>query len=65
MKVYYDNKVDALYIKLGEEKPDGLIEVSQGINLDTTLENKVVGLEILSASKKINLNTLLSITANN
>ena len=36
MKVYYDNKVDALYLKLGDEKPDGVVEISEGVNLDTT-----------------------------
>ncbi len=60
MNVYYDNKVDALYIKLGDEKPDGVIEISEGVNLDTTIENKIVGLEILAASKKIDLKTILS-----
>lgn len=60
MKVYYDDKVDALYIKLGDGKPEGVIEISEGVNLDTTAENKIVGLEILAASKKIDLKTILS-----
>lgn len=60
MKVHYDNEVDALYIKLGKEKPDGVIETSEGVNLDTTSENKIVGIEILNASKRMNINTILS-----
>ena len=60
MKVYYDDEVDALYIQFEESKPDGVIEISEGINLDTTTDNKVVGIEILNASLKINLNTILS-----
>lgn len=60
MKVSYDDEVDALYIKLGEEKPDGAIELSEGINIDTTSENHVVGIEILDASQKIDLKTVLS-----
>ena len=60
MKVYYDSKVDALYIKLGNQNPEGVIEISEGVNLDTTSEDKIVGIEILNASKKINIKTILS-----
>ncbi len=60
MKVHYDNEVDAVYIKLGNQRPDGVIEISEGVNLDTTSENKIVGIEILHASKKMNINTILS-----
>jgi uncharacterized protein YuzE len=60
MKVYYDKRSDAVFIKLGNQKPDGVVEISEGINLDTTAENKLVGIEILDASKKINLKTILS-----
>jgi len=60
MKVFYDDEVDALYIQFEESKPDGVIEISEGINLDTTADNKVVGIEILDASSKINLDTILS-----
>ena len=60
MKVYYDDEVDALYLKLGDETPEGVIEISEGVNLDTTSEDKIVGIEILDASKKIDLKTILS-----
>lgn len=60
MKVYYDDEVDALYFKLGEEKPEGVIEIAEGVNLDTTADNRIVGIEILNASKKIDLKTVLS-----
>jgi len=62
MKVYYDDEVDALYLKLGDETPEGVIEISDGVNLDTTSEDKIVGIEILNASKKIDLKTILSYT---
>jgi uncharacterized protein YuzE len=62
MKVYYDDEVDALYLKLGDENPEGVIEISEGVNLDTTSEDKIVGIEILEASKKIDLKTILSYT---
>lgn len=60
MRVHYDNAVDAVYIKLGNQKPDGVVEISEGVNLDTTGDNKLVGIEILNASKKMNIKTIFS-----
>ena len=62
MRIYYDNEVDALYLELGDESPEGVIEIAEGVNLDTTSHNRIVGIEILDASKKIDLKTLLSYT---
>ncbi len=62
MRIHYDHQVDALYLKLGEESPDGVMEIAEGINLDTTSEDKIVGIEILHASKRIDLKTILSYT---
>ncbi len=52
MKVYYDDKIDALYLRLTDQKPDGVIEMAEGINLDTTQDGKLSGIEILNASQK-------------
>jgi uncharacterized protein YuzE len=60
MKVYYDDEVDALYLKLRDETPDGAIEIAEGVNLDTTSQDKIVSIEILNASKKMDLRTVLS-----
>ena len=60
MRVHYDNEVDAVYIQLGNQKPEGAVEISEGVNLDTTSENKIVGIEILNASKRMNIKTILS-----
>jgi len=60
MRVHYDDEVDALYIKLGNKKPDGVIEISEGVNLDTTSDDKIVGIEILNASKRMSIKTILS-----
>jgi uncharacterized protein YuzE len=62
MKVHYDEEVDALYLKLSDEKPDGVIEIMEGVNVDTTDDGKLTGIEILKASQKMNLNTILSYT---
>lgn len=60
MNVYYDKDADAVYIKLGNKTPEGVIEISEGINVDTTSEDKIVGIEILDASKKFDIKTILS-----
>ena len=60
MKVHYDDSVDALYIELSEATPDGAIELSDGINVDTTSTGKIAGIEMLNASSRIDLTTILS-----
>ncbi|MFA4901179.1 MAG: DUF2283 domain-containing protein [Desulfobaccales bacterium] len=62
MKIFYDNEVDALYMRLGDETPEGVIEIAEGVSIDTTSNNRIVGIEILNASKKIDLKTILSYT---
>ena len=62
MKVHYDEETDALYLELSNLQPDGVIEIAEGVNIDTTADGKLAGIEILKASKKININTILSYT---
>jgi uncharacterized protein YuzE len=60
MRVHYDNEVDAIYIQLGNEQPDGVIEISEGVHLDTTSDDQIVGIEILHVSRKMDIHTILS-----
>jgi len=60
MKIYYDNEADAAYIELSKKKADGVLEISDYINLDTTKEGEIIGIEILNASKKISLESLFN-----
>ena len=62
MRIYYDDEADALYLELGQEPPEGVIEIAEGVNVDTTAQGRIVGIEILDASKKIDLKTILSYT---
>lgn len=62
MRIHYDDNVDALYLELGDEPPEGVVEITEGVNLDTTSRGRIVGIEILNASKKIDLKTILSYT---
>jgi len=58
MKVFYDENVDAAYLKLSEERPSGVIEVAEGINVDVTEEGGIVGIEILDVKSKFPLESL-------
>jgi len=60
MEVFYDAEVDAVYIKLGKEKPDGVVEISEGVNLDFTDDGRIVGIEILDSTKKFDIETILT-----
>ena len=60
MIVSYDGQVDAVYIELLSQKPDGVIEVADGINIDITADGQVVGIEFLNAKKRVNIDSLLS-----
>jgi uncharacterized protein YuzE len=60
--VQYDEEIDALYLRLSDQEPDGVIEITEGVNLDTTADGKIAGFEILKASKKLNIDTILSYT---
>ncbi|OHD72398.1 MAG: hypothetical protein A2W19_13710 [Spirochaetes bacterium RBG_16_49_21] len=62
MKVYYDDKVDAVYIQLNSDTPEGVVEIKEGVNLDFLPDGRISGIEILDASKKIDLKTLLTYT---
>ena len=60
MKIYYDKEVDVVYIRLSDREPDGAVEILEGVNLDTTEDGKIVGIEILDASKKMDLRTIFN-----
>ena len=58
MKVKYDKEVDAAYIQLSSKKPEGGIEMAEGVILHTTAKNEIVSIEILDASKKFPVRNL-------
>jgi len=60
MKIYYDQEVDAAYLQLSDETPIGVIEVAEGVNLDLAEEGRIVGIEILNASKNFPLQSLFT-----
>ena len=60
MKITYDKDVDAVYIQLSLQQPEGVIEVADGINIDISSDGKIVGIELLDATEKVSLESLLS-----
>lgn len=53
MKIRYDSKVDAMYIKLAKGKYDSTRKVSDVILVDEDKNGKVLGIEILDATESI------------
>ena len=51
MKISFDRKADASYIKLSNKKINKTISVSDYCNVDLDLEGAVVGIELLFISK--------------
>ena len=60
MKVTYDSEVDAVYLELLKLKPEGVIEVGEGINIDVTSDGRIVGIELLDATEKVSVDSLLN-----
>lgn len=53
MKITYDKKVDAMYIKLRKGRYDHSKKVTDDILVDVSKKGEVLGLEILDATKNI------------
>jgi len=52
VRITYDKEADALYIAFGEG-PAIVEEVAEGIALDWDSEGRLLGIEILDASKRL------------
>ncbi|HDZ85428.1 MAG TPA: DUF2283 domain-containing protein [Candidatus Moranbacteria bacterium] len=62
MRIRYDEKVDALYIRLRESKYFESDEIKEGFILDYDQEGNVVGIEILDASSYLSPEELSSVS---
>lgn len=63
MQVHYDSKTDLLYLR--SESPEQAVtnkRVTDGILLDLGANDKIIGIEIMDASKHVNLKKLMPIT---
>ena len=62
MHVFYNDKTDLLYIRFDNRKQDVINRrVSDNVVLDIGEAEKIIGIEILDASKHINLERLLPV----
>jgi uncharacterized protein YuzE len=62
MDILYNDKTDLLYIRLDDRKQDVINRrVSEDIVLDVGENERVIGIEIIDASKHVNLERLLPI----
>lgn len=53
MKMHYDQKIDALYLRLDDSTIIESAEVQPGIVLDYDANNQVVGVEILRVKERV------------
>ncbi len=62
MNILYNDKTDLLYIRLDDKKQEIINrKVSEDIVLDIGENDKIVGIEILDASKRVRLEKLMPI----
>ncbi len=62
MRIFYDDKADLLYLRLDERRQELTNErVMEDIVLDIGDEGKIVGIEILDASKHVDLKQILPV----
>ena len=52
MKFHYDQKADALSIRFNEKRYAESDEVAEGIIFDYDRQKKIIGIEVLEASKR-------------
>ena len=62
MQILYNAKTDLLYIRLDDRKQQVVNKrLSEGIVLDVGDDDRIVGIEILDASKHVHLEGLLPV----
>jgi len=62
MQIIYNPKSDTLYIRLDESKQDVINQrVSDDVVLDMGANEKIVGIEIMDASRRMNLKNIFPV----
>ena len=62
VNIVYNDKTDLLYIRLDDKKQDVINRrVSEDIVLDIGENDRIIGIEILDASKHVSLDKLLPV----
>jgi uncharacterized protein YuzE len=62
MQIVYNPKIDILYIRLDEQTQDVINQrASEDVVLDLGSENRIVGIEIMDASHRLNLKNIFPV----
>ena len=62
MIIHYDSKTDLLYLRIASEEQEVTNKrITEDIVLDLGSDDKIVGIEIMEASKHVNLAKLMPI----
>ncbi len=64
MKIEYDREADALYITFRPAFPGGNLDIEEGVTVDLD-DGHIVGLEIIDASAKFGIESLVNVTIEN
>ena len=65
MRIEFDSEADALYIRFRDARPVENIEVEEGLTVDLDEHKDLIGIEILSVSRRLPSDALASITLQN
>jgi|SRR5215471_16589918 len=65
MKIEYDKEVDALYIRIQEKYVARTQEVAEGVNLDFDADGRLIGLEVVDATKCYSLSDIFNLSTEN
>ena len=63
MKLEYDRKVDAFYIRIQEKEVTRTEEIEDGLNLDFDDQGRLIGIEILNATEKYRPQDLFTVSS--
>ena len=64
MQIYYNDRSDLLYIRLDDRGQEVLNrDVAEGVTLDIGADERIVGIEILDASRRLDLRQVLPIAS--
>jgi uncharacterized protein YuzE len=62
MKIYYNAKTDVLYLRLDDKKQPVLNKrIAEDVVLDMGKNSRIVGIEVLGASKRLDLSKLFPV----
>jgi len=63
MRIYYDKESDLLYLRFDERKQELINRrISEDVVLDLGAGDRIVGIEILDASRRLELAELMPVT---